>query len=130
MSEEGNIYWASFRAACYAALIMFLASAISFTVARHCVRSHNCAVRWAAARRELSEKYQTNAVVRVSKVGEGHSYYDFDGTKLLLYKDADMKFGPGMYVLETAEYDPCQTHGGEPRGYYSVRPKVKGETAK
>ena len=73
--------------------------------------------------KNLSETYQTNTVVRKIGTDEHHAYYDINNTKLLLYKEADMKFGPGAYVLEMKECAPCQKHGGPMRIYYTIRPK-------
>ena len=125
MSDKGNIYWASFRAACYAAVILFLAAKIDGCVMRHYVKSHNCTVKWAEAAKTLAETYQTNVVVRKIRTDEHHEHYDVNNTKLLLYKEADMKFGPGAYILEMKEYEPCQKHYGPMRIYYTVKPKKK-----
>lgn len=122
MSNSGNIYWASFRAACYAAVILFLASKINGCYTSYCIKSHNCFVRWADTAGEMSRNYQTNIVVRKTRACD-HGYYDFNNTKLLLYREADMKFGPGRYTLKMAEYEPCEKHGAGARIYYTVEPK-------
>ena len=123
MSNIWNIYWASFRAACYAAVVLFLASKVNGCYTNHCVKSHNCSIRWENAAKELSENYQTNVVVRKIKASDNHEYYDINNTKLLLYKEADMKFGAGRYILKMSEYEPCEKHGGSARIYYTVEPK-------
>ena len=123
MSSNGNIYWASFRAACYAAVVLFLASKINGCYTSHCVKSHNCSIKWTNIAKEMSENYQTNAIVRKIKVSDNHEYYDINNTKLLLYREADMKVGAGHYILKMAEYEPCEKHGGSARIYYTVEPK-------
>ena len=71
----------------------------------------------------MSENYQTNVIVRKIKVSDKREYYDINNTKLLLYREADMKFGSGHYILKMAEYEPCETHGDSVRIYYTVEPK-------
>lgn len=126
--DNGNIYWASFRAACYAAVVLLSASKINGCIARNAVQSHNCAVKWSRIEQDLSKSYQTNVVVREIK-SNNNKYYDFNSTKLLLYKEADMKFGAGAYVMKMAEYEPCR-HGGSARIYYTVEPKKAVEPKK
>ena len=123
MSNNGNIYWASFRAACYAAVILCLASKINGCYTSHCVKSHNCFIKWTNIAKEMSENYQTNVIVRKIKVSNNREYYDINNTKLLLYREADMNFGSGRYILKMAEYEPCEKHGGSARIYYTVEPK-------
>ena len=123
MSNNGNIYWASLRAACYAAVILFSVAKINGCHISHCVKSHNCFIKWTNIAKEMSENYQTNVIVRKIKVSNNREYYDINNTKLLLYREADMKFGPGRYILKMAEYEPCEKHGGGARIYYTVEPK-------
>lgn len=123
MSNIWNIYWASFRAACYAAVVLFLTSKVNGCYTSHCVKSHNCFIKWTNIAKEMSENYQTNVVVRKIKVSDNREYYDINNTKLLLYKEADMKFGAGRYILKMSEYEPCEKHGGSARIYYTVEPK-------
>lgn len=123
MSNNGNIYWASFRAACYAAVVLFSASKINGCYTNYYVKSHNCFIRWKNVAKEMSENCQTNVIVRKIKVSDGREYYDINNTKLLLYREADMKFGPGRYILKMAEYEPCEKHGGSTHIYYTVEPK-------
>lgn len=123
MSNNGNIYWASLRAACYAAVILCLTSKINGCYTSHCVKSHNCFIKWTNIAKEMSENYQTNVIVRKIKVSNNREYYDINNTKLLLYREADMNFGSGRYILKMAEYEPCEKHGGGARIYYTVEPK-------
>ena len=123
MSNIWNIYWASFRAACYAAVVLFLASKVNGCYTNYCVKSHNCSIKWTNIAKEMSENYQTNVVVRKIKTRDNHEYYDINNAKLLLYKEADMKFGIGRYILKMSEYEPCEKHGGSVSIYYTVEPK-------
>lgn len=123
MDCKGNIYWASFRSACYAAIVLFSASKINGCYTSHCVNEHNCSVKWTDTAKELSKNYQTNVVVRKIRIGD-RGYPDFNGTKLLLHKEAEMKFGSDRYILKMKEYEPsCEKHGGSARIYYTVEPK-------
>ena len=123
-----RIMLACFKAAVYAAAVVFLANKIGGCIVGYEIDNHNCAVKWARRRAELGKTYQTNVVVRTSKISDDKTYYDFNGTELLLYKNADMKYGPGGYVLEYAEYEPCPLHGGSPRIFYSVSPAGGGSS--
>ena len=71
----------------------------------------------------MSENYQTNVVVRKIKTSDNHEYYDINNAKLWLYKETDMKFGTGRYILKMSESEPCGKHGGSVRIYYTVEPK-------
>lgn len=122
--EEGNIYWASFRAAIYAAITLFLAVKTNGCITEYRVESHNCAVESDRTIKDFTAKYQTNIVVRTIKTSSNYSYDDWNGTKLLLYEEAKMKYGPENFILEMKEFHPCQKHTRHaPRIYYSVRKK-------
>jgi len=123
--EKGNFYWATVRAAVFSALTIFITSCIHGCMLKCQIDSHNCAVKWADRAKVLSANFETNTVVEKIKFNEGGSYYGLSNAKLLLYKEADMKFGVGGYDLEMAEYNPCPKHGGVPRIYYTIRRKER-----
>ena len=125
MMESGNMYWAIAKAALYAAACVFLSTCIDGCVERQIVHDHNCRVKWAKRRAELEAAYETNVVVKAVKVGDGRWYNDINSTKLLLYREADVRFGQGNYDLKYADFEPCKKHGGETRIYYTAKRKEK-----
>lgn len=123
--NDGKIYWASARAALYSALAILFASWSNGCSTRRLIKMHDCEVKWKARAEYLSSHFQTNVVVAKIVTDNSHSHYDFNTVKLLLHKNAEMKYGVGKYVLEMEEYRPCPEHGGDARIYYTASLKEK-----
>lgn len=120
--KSGNIYWAAFKAALYAVGVTLASSDIRGCGNAMQVHEHNCRTAWSKHAADLASRYETNMVVKAVKAEKGKKTIDMTSAKLLLHKEAAVKFGAD-YDLSYAEFEPCPKHGGSARIYYTMKAK-------